>query len=108
MLFPSLQLCLVAVVVVIQIWLIPDALYELLSGRSERLIWFALVCGIGFLLALSGACWPRRSIENTSDRNHSEERSTGVYQQSWSQVEQERLVARWSHACSRGIRACAS
>jgi hypothetical protein len=30
------QLCIVAVVVVVQIWLIPDALYELLSGRSGR------------------------------------------------------------------------
>jgi hypothetical protein len=59
------QLCIVAVVVVVQIWLITDALYELLSGRSERLIWLALVCGIGFILALIVACWPRRSIENT-------------------------------------------
>jgi hypothetical protein len=37
-----------------------------------------------------------------------EERSKGVCQQYWSQVEQEGLAARWSHACCMGIIACAS
>ena len=57
------QVFLVAVIVVVQLWLITDALYELLSGRTANLGWLALVSGIGFVLALVITLWPRRRIE---------------------------------------------
>jgi len=57
------QVFLLAVILVAQLWLITDALYELLSGRTARLGWLALASGIGFVLALVIAFWPRRRIE---------------------------------------------
>ncbi len=57
------QVFIVAVILIAQLWLITDALYELLSGRSSVLGWLALVSGIGFVLALIVAFWPRRHIE---------------------------------------------
>jgi len=57
------QVFLLAVILVAQLWLITDALYELLSGRTSRLGWLALASGIGFVLALVIAFWPRRRIE---------------------------------------------
>lgn len=59
------QVFLVAVILIAQLWLITDALYELLSGRSSDLGWLALASGLGFLLALIVAFWPRRRIEGT-------------------------------------------
>lgn len=59
------QVFLVAAIVVVQLWLITDALYELLSGRVGLLGWLTLVSGLGFVLALIVAFWPRRRIEGT-------------------------------------------
>lgn len=59
------QVFLVAVILVVQLWLITDALYELLSGRVGLLWWLALASGLGFVLALIVAFWPRRRIEGT-------------------------------------------
>ena len=57
------QVFLLAVILIAQLAIITDALYELLSGRSERLGWLALASGIGFALALVIVFWPRRRIE---------------------------------------------
>jgi hypothetical protein len=57
------QVFLLAVILVAQLWLITDALYELLSGRTASLGWLALASGIGFALALMITIWPRRRIE---------------------------------------------
>lgn len=59
------QVFLLAVILVAQIWLITDALYELLSGRTANLGWLALASGCGFVLALVISFWPRRRIEET-------------------------------------------
>jgi hypothetical protein len=59
------QVFIVAVIVIAQLWLITDALYELLSGRSSSLGWLALVSGLGFVLALIVTFWPRRRIEQS-------------------------------------------
>jgi hypothetical protein len=53
----------VAVILIAQLLLITDALYELLSGRTGSLPWLALVSFIGFVIALLVALWPRRRIE---------------------------------------------
>ncbi len=57
------QVFLLAVILIAQLWLITDALYELLSGRTAILGWLALASGIGFALALLITFWPRRRIE---------------------------------------------
>lgn len=57
------QVFLVAVILIVQLWLITDALYELLSGRTQILGWLTLVSLLGFLLALLVTFWPRRRIE---------------------------------------------
>ena len=57
------QVFLLAVILIAQLAIITDALYELLSGRTERLGWLALASGIGFALALVIVFWPRRRIE---------------------------------------------
>jgi len=57
------QVFLVAAIVIVQLWLITDALYELLSGRASLLGWLTLVSGLGFALALVVTFWPRRRIE---------------------------------------------
>ena len=57
------QVFLLAVIFIAQLAIITDALYELLSGRTERLGWLALASGIGFALALLIVFWPRRRIE---------------------------------------------
>jgi hypothetical protein len=57
------QVFLVAVILIAQLWLITDALYELLSGRAGLLFWLALASGIGFAFALIITYWPRRRIE---------------------------------------------
>jgi len=59
------QVFLVAVIVIAQLWLITDALYELLSGRSFPLGWLALASGLGFVLALIITFWPRRRVEGS-------------------------------------------
>jgi len=57
------QVFLLAVILIVQLWLITDALYELLSGRTAILGWLALASGIGFALALLITFWPRPHIE---------------------------------------------
>lgn len=57
------QVFLVAVIMIAQLWLITDALYELLSGRADLLGWLTLVSFLGFVLALIVTLWPRRRIE---------------------------------------------
>lgn len=57
------QVFLVAAILVVQLWLITDALYEQLSGRASLPEWLALVSGLGFVLALILTFWPRRRIE---------------------------------------------
>jgi hypothetical protein len=57
------QVFLVAAIVIVQLWLITDALYELLSGRASLLGWLTLVSFLGFVLALIVTFWPRRRIE---------------------------------------------
>ncbi|HLZ62387.1 MAG TPA: hypothetical protein VKR06_36035 [Ktedonosporobacter sp.] len=59
------QVFLLAVILIVQLWLVTDALYELLSGRITNLGWLALVSGIGFALAASIIIWPRRRIEKS-------------------------------------------
>jgi hypothetical protein len=57
------QVYIVAVIVVVQLWLITVALYELLSGRTGALGWLTLVSFVGFALGLLVSFWPRRRIE---------------------------------------------
>lgn len=57
------QVFLLAVILAVQLWLVTDALYELLSGSTAGLGWLALASGIGFILALVITFWPRRRIE---------------------------------------------
>jgi hypothetical protein len=59
------QVYIVALILIVQLWLVTDALLELLSGRSSSLIWLALVSFIGFVLALLVTFWPRRRIEGS-------------------------------------------
>lgn len=60
------QVFILAVIVVTQLWLITDTLYELLSGRSLRLGYLALASFLCFVVALIVALWPRRRIERPS------------------------------------------
>ena len=59
------QVFLVAVILIAQLWLITDALYELLSGHASTVGWLALVSLIGFVLALIITFWPRRRIDKS-------------------------------------------
>lgn len=59
------QVFLVAVILIAQLWLITDALYELLSGHSSTVGWLALVSFLGFVLALIVTFWPRRRIDKS-------------------------------------------
>jgi hypothetical protein len=54
------QVYLVGVILVTQLVLCTLALYELLSGRTDRLWWIAGISLVGFLIALLVALWPRR------------------------------------------------
>ncbi len=59
------QVFLVAIIVIIQLWLVTDALYELLSGRPGILGGLVLASFLGFVIALIIAFWPRRRIEES-------------------------------------------
>ena len=59
------QVFLVAIILIIQLWLVTVALFELLSGRTSLLGWLALASAIGFILALIISFWPRRRIEGS-------------------------------------------
>lgn len=56
------QVYLVALIVLVQLWLITTALLELLSGRPHDLDALALLSGIGLLVALVVWQWPRRRV----------------------------------------------
>jgi hypothetical protein len=57
------QVYIVAIILIVQLFLVTDALYELLSGHPHPLLWLALVSFIGFALALLVTFWSRRRIE---------------------------------------------
>jgi hypothetical protein len=59
------QVFLVAVILIAQLWLVTDALFELLSGHTDTLGWLAMVSFIGFVLALIITIWPRRRIDES-------------------------------------------
>ncbi len=59
------QVFLVAIILIVQLWLVTDALYELLSGRTGSLLWLALGSLAGFVLALVISRWPRHRIEGS-------------------------------------------
>lgn len=59
------QVFLLAMILIAQLWIITDALYELLSGRSASLGWLTLASGIGFAFGLVIMFWPRRRIEES-------------------------------------------
>jgi hypothetical protein len=56
------QVFLLTAILMVQLWLVTDALYELLSGRTANLGWLALASGVGFVLAIGITFWPRRRI----------------------------------------------
>ncbi len=60
------QVFILAVIVIAQLWLVTDALYELLSGRSALLGYLALASFLCFVVALIVTLWPRRRIERPS------------------------------------------
>lgn len=59
------QVFILAVILIVQLWIITAALYELLSGRASNLGWLALASGLGFALALLVTFWPRRRIKES-------------------------------------------
>lgn len=59
------QVYLVAIILIIQLWLVTLALYELLSGRIGILIWLAIASALGFAFALIISLWPRRRVEGS-------------------------------------------
>jgi hypothetical protein len=56
------QVFIVGAILIAQLWLVTDALYELLSGRTGTLGWLALASGVGFVIALAVWLWPYRHI----------------------------------------------
>ena len=59
------QVYVVAVILIAQLLIITDTLFELLSGRTASLLWLALASLLAFALALLVALWPRRRIEES-------------------------------------------
>jgi len=57
------QIFIVAVILIVQLWLITEALYNLLSGRASILVWLALVSFVGFILAVIIYFLPRRRVD---------------------------------------------
>jgi hypothetical protein len=56
------QVFLVAVIMIVQLWLVTDALFQLLSGRPQELWGLTISSGVGFVLALFVALWPLRRV----------------------------------------------
>ncbi|HEU5347663.1 MAG TPA: hypothetical protein VFU63_03525 [Ktedonobacterales bacterium] len=56
------QVYLVAAILILQLFLITTALFELLSGRTDILWWLAGASLISFLITLLVALWPRRRV----------------------------------------------
>lgn len=60
------QVFLVAVLLILQLWLITDALFNLLSGNPPGVLgWLTLISAICFVLALIITLWPRRRIKGS-------------------------------------------
>lgn len=59
------QVFLLAMILIVQLWLVTAALDELLSGQTANLGWLALASGVGFALALVIILWPRRRVEES-------------------------------------------
>jgi hypothetical protein len=57
------QIYIVGVIVVVQLFLITTALYELLSGRPGTLWGIAGASFLGFVVALIVTLWPRRRVQ---------------------------------------------
>jgi len=57
------QIFIVAVILILQLWLITVALFDLLSGQASILAWLALVSFVGFILALIVYFWPLRRVD---------------------------------------------
>jgi hypothetical protein len=57
------QIFIVAVILIVQLWLITVALFDLLSGQASILAWLALVSFVGFIVSLIVYFWPRRRID---------------------------------------------
>jgi hypothetical protein len=56
------QVYLVGVILVAQLFLVTTALFELLSGHTDKLWWIALASFVGFTVTLLVALWPRRRV----------------------------------------------
>lgn len=56
------QVYLVGVLLILQLFLITTALYELLSGQTNLLWWLALTNLVVFLITLVIALWPRQRV----------------------------------------------
>lgn len=54
------QVFVVGVILIAQLWLVTDALFQLLSGHAQALGWLTLASGAGFAIALVVWLWPRR------------------------------------------------
>ncbi|HLJ82149.1 MAG TPA: hypothetical protein VKT52_11720 [Ktedonobacterales bacterium] len=57
------QIFIVGAIVVIQLFLITTALFELLSGQTNLLWWICAACFVSFLVALLVALWPRSRVK---------------------------------------------
>lgn len=57
------QIFIVGSIVIIQLFLVTTALYELLSGRGALLWWICCACLVSFLVALLVALWPRSRVK---------------------------------------------
>ena len=59
------QIFIVAVILIVQLWLVTVALFDLLSGQASILAWLALFSFVGFIVALIIYFWPRRRIDES-------------------------------------------
>lgn len=57
------QIFIVGSIVVIQLFLITTALFELLSGQTNLLWWICAACFVSFLVTLLVALWPRSRVK---------------------------------------------
>jgi hypothetical protein len=57
------QVFIVAFIMVVQLWLCTDALFELLSGRTHSLWWLMGASAVGFIIAFIVWRWPQRRIK---------------------------------------------
>jgi hypothetical protein len=58
------QVFVVAFIFIAQLWLVTEALYQLLSGQRGAFGWIALASFLGFVIALVVWRWPRHHISN--------------------------------------------